>query len=163
MVTMSEVLLPEFDREMARTRKVLAKVPADKMGWTAGDGLRTIGWNANHIADLVGWTRPVIDNSEFDIDPIDGSKVEVLDLSNPDEILKSFDQAVADARDAIGKVSDQKLAEPWSLKAQGQIMFTISKGECIRTWILNHAVHHRAILSIYLRLAGVELTPPYDE
>lgn len=160
---LAEIMLPEFDREMARTRRTLAAVPADHMEWQPHEGLHTIGWNANHIVDLVGWTPLIIGASEFDMAPVEGPAPVPLSISEPALLLAEFDKNVAAARAALETVSDATLAEPWSLKAGGQALFTISKGECVRTWVLNHSVHHRAILSVSLRMAGVAATPPYDE
>ena len=159
----SELLLPEFEIEMARTRKILAKVPADKLAWQADNQLRTIGWNANHIADSVGWTRNIIEENEFDIAPVDGPKHETPSLDDPNEIVASFDRNVADARNALSDATDEKLSETWELKAGGETISTMIKRDCLRTWIMNHIIHHRAILSVYLRMVSVELTPVYDE
>lgn len=159
---LAEIMLPEFDREMARTRKTLAALPADRMEWQAQEAVHTIGWTANHLVDLIGWTPSIIGASEFDVAPVDGPAPKPLSISDPALLLAEFDKNVAAARESLVGVSDETLAEPWSLKAGGQALFTISKGECVRTWVLNHAVHHRAILSVYLRMAGVAVTPPYD-
>ncbi|MBL8850943.1 MAG: DinB family protein, partial [Planctomycetaceae bacterium] len=159
---LAEIMLPEFDREMARTRRTLAAVPAGQMEFKPHESLHTISWNANHIVDLVGWTPLIIGASEFDMAPVEGPKPQSLSIADPALLLAEFDKNVATARAALEAVSDATLAESWSLKAGGQVLFTISKGECVRTWVLNHAVHHRAILSVYLRMAGVTVTPPYD-
>jgi len=159
----AEIMLPEFDREMARTRRTLAAVPADRMEWKAHDSLHTIGWNANHLVDLIGWTPAITEADEFDVAPVDGPPLQPLSNEDPVLLLAEFDKNVAAARGAIAAVSDATLAEPWSLKSGGQVLFTISKGDCVRTWVLNHAVHHRGILSVLLRMSGVAVTPPYDE
>ncbi|MCC9599027.1 DinB family protein [Stieleria sp. JC731] len=157
MATLSEIMLPEFDREMPRTRDVLAAIPADKMDWQADEKLHTIGWNANHIADCVGWTKHVTDYPEFDIQPEGCQSPTFPALSSPGEVLALFDKNVAEAREAIANVSDEELAKPWSLLMSGQTLFTISKEECLRNWVFNHIVHHRGILSVYLRMAGIEM------
>lgn len=161
-MTIAEIMLPEFDREMARTRRILAAVPADKMSWQAHNSLHTICWNANHLVDILTWTPQIIGESEFDMAPVNGPKYETPSIEDPATLLQDFDQNVSTAREAITGVSDEALAEPWTLKSGGQPLFTISKGECLRTWVLNHMVHHRAILSVLLRMAGVEVTPAYD-
>lgn len=159
---LAEIMLPEFDREMARTRRTLAAVPADKMDWKPHESLHTIHWNANHLVNLIGWTPLIISASEFDMAPVDGPAPEPPSIDDPAALLAEFDKNVATAREALFGASDETMAEPWSLKAGGQVLFTISKGECVRTWVLNHSVHHRAILSVFLRMAGVAVTPPYD-
>lgn len=162
MMTIAKLLLPELEVEAARTRRVLAAVPADKLDWSPGHELHTIGWNANHLADILDWVGVIVNQSEFDIAPPDGPPHETPSLATPAEILASYDSNLVAAKNAIGGASDEILAEPWTMRMRGQELFTISKGECLRTWVLNHTVHHRAILSVYLRMAGVELTPVYD-
>ncbi len=82
--------------------------------------------------------------------------------SDPVELLKQFDANLTSARASLANCSDAVMAEMWSLKSGGQALFTIPKSECLRTWVLNHCVHHRGILSVYLRMCGVDLTPVYD-
>lgn len=161
-MSLAQIMLPEFDVEMDKTRRVLEAIPVDKIDWQPNEGLHTIGWNANHIADAVGWTKLIVEQSEFDIAPIDGPKEQVPAESDPAKILATFDANLAAARPALAGCPDEVMAQPWSLKAGGEVLFTVTKGECLRTWVLNHCVHHRAILSVYLRMCGVELTPVYD-
>lgn len=159
----TEMMLPEYDREMQRTRKVLDAIPADKMDWQANDQLRTIGWNANHIADILSWTASILQEEEFDFAPVGGTPHETPSVADPKEIVAQFDQSVVDGRATLADVTDAQWSEMWSLKMGGQTLFTIPRAECMRTWVLNHIVHHRAILSVYLRMAGVDCTPVFDE
>ncbi len=162
-MTIAKLYLPEFDRENVRTRRILAALPANLYDWQPHEKLHTLGWNANHIVDIFAWIPSIINESEFDMNPVDGPAMEISNLADPSELLARFDSFVADARPMLESVSDETLAEPWSLKSAGQVYFTISKEECVRTWVLNHVVHHRAILSVGMRMAGVELVPAYDE
>ena len=148
---------------MPRTRKVLVALTPECLSWQAAKNLRTIAWNADHIADLVSWTPLIITKNEFDMAPVEGPKAETPSLDDPAEIVKAFDKAVADARAAIDNAADERLAEPWSLKAASETLLTIPKGERLRTWVFNHVVHHRGILSVYLGMRGIELTLVYDE
>lgn len=161
-MTIAELMLPEFDDEMRRTRSVLATVPADKMGWSPGGDLHTIGWNANHIAEIVGWTKLIIEQNEFDIAPPGEPRYETPTIEDPAEVLSAFDEGLATARDTIAATPDDVMAQPWTMKMGGDVLFTIPKGACLRTWVFNHTVHHRGILSVYLRMTGVDLTPVYD-
>ncbi len=161
-MSLAEQMIPEFDAEMARTRKLLEIIPADKMQWQAADDLHTISWNANHLVNIVAWTPMIINQPDFDMAPPDGPAEQVPNESDPAKLLEQFDTNVNSARESLAGCSDTVMAEMWSLKSGGQILFTIPKSECLRTWVLNHSVHHRAILSVYLRICGVELTPVYD-
>ena len=162
-MSIAQQTLEEFDDEMARTRKVLAAVTSELMNWQAGDGFHTIGWNANHIADSISWTTFILDVDEFDIAPVDGPAHENPTLEDPAEVLASFDASVEKARAEFAAASDEKLSENWTMKMAGETLFTMTKGDCIRKWVMNHSIHHRGILSVYLRMNGVELTPVYDE
>lgn len=161
-MSLAERMIPEFDAEMARTRRVLVSIPPDKMDWRADDGLQTISWNANHLVNIVAWTPMIIAQAEFDMAPPDGPAEQPPIESDPVELLKQFDANVTSARESLSNCSDAVMAEMWSLKSGGQALFTIPKSECLRTWVLNHSVHHRGILSVYLRMCGVDLTPVYD-
>jgi len=161
-MSLADIILPEFDDEMQRTRKVLEVVPADQLEWKGADGLQTIGWNANHLADCISWTPVILQEPEFDIHPPGQPPHDTPSLTDVAEILSNFDAAVVAARQLISQTSDETFAELWTMKMQGQVLFTLPRYHCFRTWIMNHSFHHRGILSIYLRMAGVELTPVYD-
>ena len=158
----SQLILPEFDDEMRRTRVILEHVPADKLDWKLSDDFKTIGWNANHLADCISWTPVILQESEFDIHPPGQPPHDTPDLKDVAAIISSFDSAVSAARELILQTTDETFAEPWTMKMQGQILFTTPKYYSFRTWIMNHSIHHRGILSVYLRMAGVKLTPVYD-
>ncbi|WP_442511079.1 DinB family protein [Novipirellula sp. SH528] len=160
-MTIAELMVPELDREMAQTRKILELVPADKLEWKASENLNTLGWNANHLAEIVGWTKFIVDEDVFNIAPPDGPKYETPSLSDPAEILAKFDQNVVSARGAIEAASDETMAKLWTMKAGDQTLMTLSKGDCLRTWVLNHTVHHRGILSVYLRMLGIDEATVY--
>ncbi len=153
-MTIAERMIPELDREMAHTRRILQMVPADKLAWKADEKSNTLGWNANHLAEIAGWTKFIIDEDVFNIAPPDGPKYEAPSLDDPAEIVSSFDQNVASARAAIEGVSDETMDKLWTMKAGDQTLMTLSKGECLRTWVLNHTVHHRGILFAMKALAG---------
>lgn len=161
-MSLAKQMIPEFDAEMARTRKVLEQIPADKMDWHAAEGLHTISWNVNHLVNIVGWTPMIITQPDFDLAPPDGPPELVTEEARPAELLRQFDANVTEARQSLANCSDAVMAEMWSLKSGGQVLFTITKGECLRTWVLNHIVHHRGILSVYLRMCGIDFTPVYD-
>ncbi len=160
--TLAEIMLPEFDQEMERTRKLLTAVTPESMSYQLNEQFRSVQWNVNHLADIVAWTPMIIAHPEFDIAPVDGPAYDTPDESDPATVLATFNTNVSEAHQALEATSDETLAEDWSLKSGGQTLFTIAKGECVRTWVINHTIHHRAILSIYLRMQGIEITPVYD-
>lgn len=158
----SDVILQEFDGETSRTRNVLSAVPADKMEWSPGHGLHTIGWNLNHLADIISWTPIILNQHEFDMCPVGEEPFKNPEVTDPAVILAKYDVDVRAAKEVIAATTDATFDELWTMLAGGEVLFSMSKGLCLRTWVLNHSVHHRAILSVYLRMAGIQLTPPYD-
>src|SRR5262245_23397814 len=115
----AESILPEFDREMANTRKVLERVPEDKLDWQAHPKSHTVGWNANHVAEILGWVEGVLTAPSWDFAPIGGEPYQSPKLRSRQEILDLFDRNVAAARKAIAAVKDDQLTQPWSLLKPG--------------------------------------------
>ena len=112
----AEMILPEFDQEMANTRKVLERVPDDKLDWKAHEKSNTIDWVANHLAEIVGWVEGTFAEPVWDIDPEGGEPYQSPMLGSRDEILALFDEGVASARKAIEAATPESLQETWSLK-----------------------------------------------
>ncbi|MBI3408225.1 MAG: DinB family protein [Planctomycetes bacterium] len=158
----AETILPEFDREMANTRKALEHVPEKKLDWQAHPKSHTIGWNANHLAEILGWVEGMLTARSWDIAPIGGEAYQSPKLTSPQEILDLFDRNVAEARKAIAVVKDDQLTQPWSLLMAGTPIFTMPRGMVIRSFVLNHLIHHRAILCVYLRLNDILVPGMYD-
>src|SRR5262249_49558832 len=148
-------ILPEFDREMANTRKVLERVPENQLGWQAHPKSNTIGWNANHLAEILGCVEGILTAPAWDIAPIGGEPYQSPKRTSPQEILDLFDRNVAAARKAIAAVQDEQMTQPWSLLQAGTPIFTLPRTAMIRSFVLNHLIHHRAILCLYLRLNNI--------
>src|SRR3954466_13738818 len=105
--------LPEFDQEMAGTRKVLERIPDDKLAWKAHPKSNTIGWNANHLADLPGWAASLFPPSAFDFAPVGGPAYKTPSLGTTKEIDDLFDRNVASARKAIQSAKDESMNDMW--------------------------------------------------
>ncbi len=91
----AQTILPEFDQEMAGTRKVLERIPEDKLDWRPHPKSNTIGWNANHLAELPGWSISIVTQPGFDFAPVNGEKYQSPKLKSRHEILELFDRNVA--------------------------------------------------------------------
>lgn len=157
----AETILPEFDHEMAGTRKVLERVPEDRLDWQAHPKSHTIGWNANHLAEMPGWIEPVIQQREMDIAPAGGPAYQSPKLTSRQAILDLFDRNVAAARRALLSADDAAMGESWSLLHGGQPLFTMPRAAVVRNFVLNHSIHHRAILCVYLRLNDIPVPGLY--
>lgn len=157
----ADSILPEFDQEMASTRKVLERVPEDKWDWKCHPKSNTIGWNANHVAEIPGWVEGSLFQDTWDFAPLDGPKYEFPTYRTRQEVLDFFDKNVATARKAIQTVKDEELGKMWSLLEAGQVIVTLPKGAVIRSFVLNHLIHHRAHLCVYLRLNDIPVPGMY--
>jgi uncharacterized damage-inducible protein DinB len=154
-------LLPEFDAEMANTRTVLERVPEDKLDWQPHPRSHTIGWNANHIAEIPGWVEMTLTRPSLDIAPPGGEPYQSPTLTRRQEILDVFDRNVASARKAIEAVRDEAMGQEWSLLRGGRTIFTMPRATVIRSFVLNHLIHHRAILCVYFRLNDIPVPGMY--
>ncbi|MDB4882483.1 MAG: DinB family protein [Gemmatimonadetes bacterium] len=156
----ADLLLPEFDAEIATTRKVLERVPDDRIEWKPHEKAFPMGHLAQLVAMIPGWTTFVITKSEFDIAPQEGPTT-VYQFQPVSALLALFDTSVADARPLIAGVTDESLQQPWTLKAAGQAVNTMSRYMVLRTLVINHLVHHRAQLGVYLRLTEQKVPQMY--
>ena len=157
----ADTLLPEFDHEMANTRKVLERVPDDKLDWQAHPKSHTIGWNANHLANIPDWLVHALATPELDIAPVGGEAYVPPQAANRREILETFDRNVAAAREGISRADEEHMAQSWTLLHAGNPVFTMTRSAVLRQIILNHMIHHRAILCVYLRLIDVAVPGMY--
>ncbi|HEY7327666.1 MAG TPA: DinB family protein [Gemmataceae bacterium] len=157
----SETILPEFEREMANTRKVLERVPENKMDWKAHQKSNTIGWNANHLVEIPGWVEGMLTQPSWDFAPATGEPYQSPDVKTRRELLEVFDRNVASAHKAIAAVKDEDMMQPWSLLQTGKTLFTMPRAAVIRGFVLNHLIHHRAILCVYLRMNDIPVPGMY--
>lgn len=160
-MTLSEMLLPEFDEEMIPTRKILERVPEEKFAWKPHEKSMTMLRLASHVADLPGWTVFTIGQDSLDIAPKDGPKYPGPTINSRQDLLDTFDKNVAAARAAIASAADEHLMKPWSLLAGGHVIFTQPRFNVLRRVCINHLVHHRAQLGVFLRLNNIPLPAIY--
>lgn len=158
-MTIADLLLPEFDQEMATTRRVLERVPEDKFSWKPHDKSFSMGDLASHVVNTVKWTIDTMNKTEFDLA---GVKPEELNRAAKTraELLEWFDANVPPARAVLAR-SDADYFVPWTLKQGATVYFTMPRYNCVRSFVLNHIVHHRAQLSVYLRLNNVPVPGAY--
>jgi len=147
--------LPEFDKEMASTRRLLERVPDEKGEWRPHEKSFPLGHLAQLVAGMPGWFPLILDQSELDLSGGPGYSFEQTSV-----LLERFDAGVEKARDALGRVTGDQLDAPWSLKMGDQVLTTQPKGEVARE-TLRHLSHHRGQLTVYLRLLDVPLPSIY--
>ncbi len=159
-MAISEALLPEFDHEMANTRKTLERVPDDRFAWKPHEKSSAMGALASHLANLPGWANATIDMDEFDMAP-GGQQIRLEPLQATAAVLETFDSNVAKARAAIAGASDQHLFKPWVLLSNGNQILSLPRVAVLRGFVMNHMIHHRAQLGVYLRLNDVPVPSIY--
>jgi uncharacterized damage-inducible protein DinB len=153
-------MLPEFDNEMANTRKTLERVPDDKFDWKPHDKSSSMGSLAGHLANLPGWTNITLDMDVFDMSP-GGEPFKTPECHSRQELLDTFDQNVSKARTTLESAEDEHLFKPWTLAANGQEILTMPRVAVLRSFVMNHMIHHRAQLGVYLRLNDVPVPSIY--
>ncbi len=156
-MTISESLLPEFDREMANTRKSLERVPEDKLGWKPHPKSQTMRRLAAHVANLPTWVVMAIQRDALDITP----PYRMPEPETCAALLAMFDHNVAEARAAIAGAADEHLLKTWTLLVGGREIFTLPRAAVLRSMVMNHLIHHRAQLCLYLRLNDVPVPGLY--
>jgi len=156
-MNIADTLLPEFDHEMANTRTVLERVPDDKLTWKPHPKSWDMGHLAQHLANLTSWGADTmktdsIDYTDYQPPPPLQSRAEILEL---------FDKGVASAREALASAGNEAYQQNWSLTAGGKTFFTMPRIAVLRSFVMNHAIHHRAQLCVYLRLDDIPVPALY--
>ncbi len=158
---LKDALLPEFDHEMANTRKSLERVPEDKFGWKPHEKSGTMGWLSNHLSEIPAYVPVTLAQDSFDFAPLGEHPQPPKPAASRSEILKAFDKNVAAARAAIAGAEDGVWMQPWSLLSGGKVVFTLPKIAVLRGFVMSHTIHHRAQLGVYLRLNNVPVPAIY--
>ena len=157
-----EAFMPEFEHEMDGTRRIVELVPDAILDWKAHESLNTIRWVASHLADTLSWMELTLNDTSFDVAPVDGEPHQTPLLSSSQAILELFDTNLASAKAALSKTTDEGLFVPFSLLQGGKELFTMPRMAVVKTFMLNHVIHHRAFLVAYLRMNDVECPGLYD-
>ena len=161
-MAIKNALLPEFDHEMAVTRKTLERVPEDKPDYKPHEKSMTMSRLAGHLAELPGFVTMALQNDSFNIRPAGGgpSRQPVV-MTSRKQLLDEFDKNVANMRDTLSKASDESLMKSWSLLAGDKTILTMPRAAVVRSFCLSHIIHHRAQLGVYLRMNNVPVPSVY--
>lgn len=159
-MSFADSFLPEFDHEMKTTRALLERVPFDNATFKPHSKSTALGPLASHVANLVGFGEQIVNADELNFAP-GGQPRLPSDFKNTADLLAAFDANVAKTRAAIQTLKDNQLGTPWSLRMGDHTIFTLPRASVIRTFMMNHIIHHRGQLSVYLRLNDVPLPSLY--
>jgi uncharacterized damage-inducible protein DinB len=157
----SDSLLPEFDQEMANTHKVLERVPADRFSWKPHPKSFSMGALAAHVANMADWASLTLTSDSFDYAPPGAPPYQTPEFPTTADLVAAFDKSVAQARSALASADDANLTAPWSLMAGGKTVMTMPRVAVIRSFVMNHIIHHRAQLTVYIRMNDVPVPALY--
>jgi uncharacterized damage-inducible protein DinB len=158
-MALKDALLPEFDHEMGTTRRVLERIPDADLTWKPHEKSFSLGHLGAHLANLPTWVDIACDTAIFDVLSLEDSRSR--DVGSTAEILQAFDVRVRRARAKIAEQTDSALLSPWTMTQGQQEVFTMPKAAVLRTFVMNHMIHHRGQLTVYLRLRNVPLPSIY--
>jgi len=151
----TDALLPELDQEMASTRKLLERVPSERGAWKPHPKSFPLGHLAQLVATMPGWLTNMVRETELDLARMPG-----YSQQSTEALLAMFDKLVAEARDALADTSDKDFAAEWSLRHGDRVLWTATRAVVVRSTI-NHLIHHRGQLTVYLRLLDVPIPSIY--
>ncbi|HKV07855.1 MAG TPA: DinB family protein [Thermoanaerobaculia bacterium] len=156
----AQSLLPEFDHEMGTTRTLLEIVPEAHWSYKPHPKSMSLGQLASHIPVIVSvWGMRTLRDSGFDVNP--ATAAQRPEIHSVADLLAVFDEAVQSMRAALAETSDEAMRETWTLSRDGQTIFSLPRVAVLRSFIMNHIIHHRGQLSVYLRLQDVPLPSIY--
>lgn len=154
----ASALIAEMEHEAATTRKCLERVPAEKFSWKPHEKSMEFGRLASHVAEMFGWTPSTLQSAELDFAKIDYKPFEP---DSTEALLGYLDKNVAEAIDVLRNTSDEQFMENWTMRNGETVYFTLPKIAVMRSFVLNHIVHHRGQLSVYLRLNEIPVPSIY--
>ena len=154
-------LLPEYDHELATTRRLLERVPEAEFAWKPHPKSMTLGQLAGHVANIPFWCSATMAATFYDLAASNDKEARLEAPESRAVLLEEFDKKVAAARASLANATDAEMMAPWTLKAQGKELFTMPKATVLRGFVMNHMVHHRGQLSVYLRLQNIPVPSMY--
>jgi uncharacterized damage-inducible protein DinB len=155
---LASAFLAELENEAKVSRSVLERVPADKFDWKPHDKSMTFGRLAVHVAEMFGWTKDTLTSDVLDFAETDWTPIEP---ATTDELLAYFDKQIATAKEVLANTSDETFMTDWTMRNGEQVYFTMPKVAVMRSFVMNHIIHHRGQLSVYLRLNDIPVPSIY--
>jgi len=151
-------LLPEFDHEFATLRTALERVPEDMAEYKPHEKSMTMARLAGHLAEVSDWLVVTVETDDFDVA---AGEYEPYVMTTRDEMLAKFDEGVAKARECLSGASDEALMQPWTMRSGDTVHLTMPKVAVLRSFVMNHMIHHRAQLGVYFRLNDIPVPQTY--
>lgn len=160
-MSLAKMFLPELEHEAATTRRCIERFKDDQLGWKPHGKSMSVGQLISHLAEIPGWTPATFQMDELDLSPPGGAPYAPTLYASVEETLAAFDKGVSEAKEALAAASDEAYGQNWTMLFGGTKLFTMPRAAVVRTWVLNHLIHHRGQLSVYLRLLEIPVPPIY--
>lgn len=157
-MSLGKTLAAELQYEALSTRKMLQRVPDEKFDWQPHEKSMTLGQLATHLAEVPLWVRPTLMQDELDFSK---NIRQPLNLKSSTELVSTFDKFLSDAFNLLQEVSDKEILKTWKLSDGEKVLLEMPRLGVVRSMVLNHLIHHRGQLSVYLRLNDVSLPSVY--
>jgi uncharacterized damage-inducible protein DinB len=155
-MTIGHSIIPELEHEIATTKKYIDRLPADKLDWKPTEKSMAMGRLAQHIVEMVGWGAVTINTPELEL-----SGFKPTPVPAPSVLAAELEKNCNDFKSALAIVADAEMMQPWSLKMNGNPVFTMPRLVVLRSMILNHLIHHRGQLAAYYKICGVPVPATY--
>jgi uncharacterized damage-inducible protein DinB len=154
----ASAFIAELENEAATTRKCLERIPADKFDWKPHEKSMAFGHLASHIAEMFGWTPSTLEHPELDFAKMDYTPYAP---ATTDDLVEFLDKNISDAVTTLKNTPDERFMETWTMRNGEQVYFTMPKIAVMRSFVMNHIIHHRGQLSVYLRLNDIPVPSIY--
>lgn len=148
----------ELAHEAVSARKMIERLPSDKLDWKPHDKSMKLGRLAGHIVEMINWVKLIVDTDGLDFASYPYQPKEYASAA---EIVADFDRALSQASDALASVDESKLGENWVMRNGDKVLLDLPKGVVIRTFSMNHVYHHRGQLSVYMRMLDIPVPSIY--
>lgn len=157
-MSLGQMLAAELTQEAIATRKILERLPSDKLTWKPHEKSMTVERLAGHIVEMIGWTGVTLANSELDFATMDYTPKVYTDSA---DMVADFDKNITEAVDFLNNTPNETFGENWTMKNGEKVYFTMPKAVVMRGFVLSHIIHHRGQLSVYLRLLDIPVPSIY--
>ena len=157
-MTIAKQMLAELEAEAVTTRKMLSLFPFEKSDYKPHEKSMPMGNLARHIAEIYGWAKECVQDDELDF-----AKPNFVPevLTSTEELLALFDKRLATSKEILENTTDEQIAKTWTMRSGETVYFTMPKTQVMRTWVINHSVHHRAQFGVYLRMLDIAIPGSY--
>jgi uncharacterized damage-inducible protein DinB len=157
-MAMNEPLMMELQHEAESTRKMLERLPKEKLTWKPHEKSMSLGRLAMHLAEIPGWVNATLLADELDFSKMD---YKMTEATSSEEVVKIFDEKLASALDVLKNTEDTTMMNMWTMRDGETIYFTMPKIAVLRSFVYSHLIHHRGQMSVYLRLLDVPVPGSY--